>query len=132
MNSVSQAAGWPPDPSAETPPVAQDPSAQATQDDDSEPQGWYWTSTVADRSRSSIVIDVSETEQYRPRGRGRLVVLGRRTDNDERCTLLVVNEADGSWSFYGLGASAGVKLGKADTLALVELILARTESRDPR
>jgi hypothetical protein len=79
-----------------------------------------------------IVIDVPGTEQHRPRGRGRLVVLGRRTDSGERCTLLVVNEADGSWSFHGLGASAGVKLCKADTLALVELILARTESRDPR
>ena len=76
--------------------------------------------------------DVSETQQHRPRGRGRLVALGRRTDNDKRCTLLVVNEADGSWSFHGLGASAGVKLGKADTIALVESILARTESRDPR
>lgn len=30
MNSVSQAAGWPPD-----------PSAQAAQDDDSEPQGYF-------------------------------------------------------------------------------------------
>ena len=60
-----------------------------------------------------------------------MVALGRRTDNDKRGTLLVVNEADGSWSFHGLGASAGVKLGKADTLALIELILARTESRDP-
>ena len=60
-----------------------------------------------------------------------MVALGRRTDNDQRGTLLVVNEADGSWSFHSLGASAGVKLGKADTLALVELILARTESRDP-
>jgi hypothetical protein len=79
-----------------------------------------------------IVVDAPETEQHRSRGRGRLVVLGRRTDNDQRCTLLVVSEADGSWSFHGLGASAGVKLGKADTLALVELILARTESRDPR
>jgi hypothetical protein len=77
------------------------------------------------------VIDVPETEQHRPRERGRLVALGRRTDNDKRCTLLVVNEADGSWSFHRLGASAGVKLGKADTLALVELILARTESPDP-
>ena len=62
--------------------------------------------------------DVPETEQHRSRGRGRLVALGRRTDNGERCTLLVVNEADGSWSFHGLGASAGVKLGKADTLTL--------------
>jgi hypothetical protein len=77
------------------------------------------------------VIDVPETEEHRPDGRGRLVVLGSRTDNDKRCTLLVVNEADGSWSFYGLGASAGVKLGKADTVALVELILGRTNSRDP-
>ena len=61
-----------------------------------------------------------------------MVALGRRTDNDQRGTLLVVNEADGSWSFHGLGASAGVTLGKADTLALVELILARTDSSDPR
>jgi hypothetical protein len=60
-----------------------------------------------------------------------LIALGRRSDNGERCTLLVVNEANGSWSFHGLGASAGVKLGKADTVALVELILARTDSRDP-
>jgi hypothetical protein len=77
------------------------------------------------------ILDVPETQQHRPRGRGRLVALGRRTDDDKRCSLVVVNEADGSWSFYGLGASAGVKLGKADTVALVELILARTESRDP-
>jgi hypothetical protein len=70
--------------------------------------------------------------QHRDRERDRLIALGRRSDSGERCTLLVVNEADGSWSFHGLGASAGVKLGKADTLVLVELILARTESRDPR
>jgi hypothetical protein len=78
-----------------------------------------------------LVIDVPETEQPRPRERDRVIALGRRTDNDERCSLLVVSEADGSWSFYGLGASAGIKLGQADTVALVELILARTESRDP-
>jgi hypothetical protein len=78
------------------------------------------------------VIDVPETEQHRDRERDRLIALGRRTDNENRCTLLVVNEADGSWSFHGLGASVGVKLGKADTVALVELILARTESRAPR
>jgi hypothetical protein len=59
------------------------------------------------------VIDVPETEQHRLRGRGRLVALGRRTDNDQRGTLLVINEADGSWSFHGLGASAGVKLSQA-------------------
>ena len=78
------------------------------------------------------MIHVPKTEQHRHRERDRLIALGRRTDNDKRGTLLVVNEADGSWSFHGLGASAGVKLGKADTLALIELILARTDSSDPR
>ena len=80
----------------------------------------------------SAAEQLPETEQHRHHERDRLIALGRRSDSGERCTLLVVNEADGSWSFHGLGASAGVKLGQADTLALVELILARTESRDPR
>jgi hypothetical protein len=70
------------------------------------------------------VIDVPE-QHYRHPERDRLIALGRRTDDDTRCTLLVVNEADGSWSFHCLGALVGVKLGKADTLALVESILAR-------
>jgi hypothetical protein len=74
-----------------------------------------------------LVIDVPETQQHRPRERDRVIALGRRTDNDKRCSLLVVNEADGAWSFYGLGASAGVTLGKADTVALVESILARAQ-----
>ncbi len=38
MNSVSQAAGWPPDPSAAPPPAAPDPGAQ---DDASEPRGYF-------------------------------------------------------------------------------------------
>jgi hypothetical protein len=63
------------------------------------------------------VIDVPE-QHHRHRERDRLIALGRRTD-DKRCTLLVVSEADGSWSFYGLGALAGVKLSKADTIALM-------------
>jgi hypothetical protein len=80
--------------------------------------------------RVSTAEQLPET-QHRRRERDRLIALGRRSDSGERCTLLVINEADGSWSFHSLGASAGVKLGKADTVALVELILARTESRDP-
>jgi hypothetical protein len=71
------------------------------------------------------VIDIPG-QHCRPRERDRLIALGRRTDDDTRCTLLVVSEADGSWSFYGLGALAGVKLSKDDTLALIESILART------
>jgi hypothetical protein len=37
----------------------------------------------------------------------------------------VIHEADGSWSFHGLGALAGVKLSKADTVVLADLILRR-------
>jgi hypothetical protein len=48
---------------------------------------------VADRSWSSIVIDVPE-QHCRPRERDRLIALGRRTDDDKRCTLLVVSEVD--------------------------------------
>ncbi|MGH3815077.1 MAG: hypothetical protein ACRDUV_21970 [Pseudonocardiaceae bacterium] len=70
------------------------------------------------------MIDVSET-QHRNDERGRLISIGCRTDTGERCTLLVIHEADGSWSFHGLGALAGVKLGKADTIALVDSILRR-------
>ncbi|MBV9730641.1 MAG: hypothetical protein JO309_14800 [Pseudonocardiales bacterium] len=43
------------------------------------------------------MIDVPD-EHHRRRERGRLIALGRRTDDDKRCTLLVVSEADGSWS----------------------------------
>ena len=53
-----------------------------------------------------------------------MTALGRRTDSGERCTLLVINEIDDSWSFHGLGAP-GVKLSKADTVALAEAILGR-------
>ncbi len=52
-----------------------------------------------------------------------MTALGRRTDSGERCTLLVINELDGSWSFHGLGAP-GVTLSKADMFALAESILA--------
>ena len=76
--------------------------------------------------------DVPETEQHRHRERDRLIALGRRSDSGERCTLLVVNEADGSWSCHGLGAAVGVTLSQADTIAVAESILAQTDSRDPR
>jgi hypothetical protein len=39
------------------------------------------------------VIDVPE-QHCRPRERDRLIALGRRTDDDKRCTLLVVSEVD--------------------------------------
>ena len=69
------------------------------------------------------MINSYETQHQRPE-RGRVTALGRRTDSGERCTLLVINEIDDSWSFHGLGAP-GVKLSKADTVALAEAILGR-------
>ncbi len=69
------------------------------------------------------MIDVPETE-HQQRERGRLQASGRRTDSGERCTLLVIHELDGGWTFHGLGAP-GVKLPKADMVALAESILER-------
>ena len=54
-----------------------------------------------------------------------MAVQGRSTDDGSRCTLLLVHELDGSWTFHGLGAP-GVKLSKADTVALAESILERS------
>jgi hypothetical protein len=69
------------------------------------------------------VIDVPETE-HQQRERGRLHTSGRRTDSGERCTLLVIHELDGGWTLHGLGAP-GVKLSKADMIALAESVLER-------
>ena len=49
---------------------------------------------------------------------------GRRTGDDSRCTLLVIHEADSSWVIHGLGAP-GVRLSKAEMIALAEKILER-------
>ncbi len=66
--------------------------------------------------------DVPDIEQQRERGR--LRAIGKRTDDGRRTTLLLVHEADDTWTFHGLGAP-GVKLSKADTVALAETILER-------
>ncbi len=72
------------------------------------------------------VIDIPEQPKnlHSHRERGRLQAQGHRTDDGSMCTLLVVNEADGSWTIHGLGAP-GVKVSKADTIALAEAILER-------
>ena len=67
--------------------------------------------------------DISDIQHQRTE-RGRVTALGRRTDSGERCTLLVIQETDGAWSFHGLGAP-GVRLSKVDMVALAESILER-------
>jgi hypothetical protein len=69
------------------------------------------------------VIDVPET-LHSQRECGRVHAQGRRTDDGSRCTLLVIHEADSSWAIHGLGAP-GVRLSKAEMIALAEKILAR-------
>ncbi len=72
------------------------------------------------------VIDVPQTPKHQQRERGRVYAQGHRTDYGTASPLLIVHEADGSWSFHGLGAPA-VKLSQADTIAMVESILAQAQ-----
>jgi hypothetical protein len=66
----------------------------------------------------------SPETQHRPRERGRIQTQGRRTDDGSICTLLVIHEADGSWSIHGLDAP-GVALPADKMIALAESILKR-------
>jgi hypothetical protein len=56
--------------------------------------------------------------------RSRLVADGRCTDNGERCTLVVVHEAGGSWAWYPHGfGKFGVRLPRAEAVKLARSIL---------
>ena len=65
-------------------------------------------------------------ELHSHRERGRIQAPGRRTDDNTGCTLLVIHQADGSWAIHGLGAP-GVRLPKAEMIALAEKILGRAQ-----
>ncbi|MGH3984196.1 MAG: hypothetical protein ACRDST_16320 [Pseudonocardiaceae bacterium] len=67
------------------------------------------------------MIDVPEAQHQRTE-RGRVAVQGRRTDDRSRCTLLLIHETDGSWSFHGLGAP-GVNVTMADAVAVAGALL---------
>jgi len=69
------------------------------------------------------VIDIPKT-LHSEREHGRVHAQGRRTDDNSRCTLLVIHETDGSWAIHGLGAP-GVRLSTAEMITLAEKILAR-------
>ncbi|MGH3889444.1 MAG: hypothetical protein ACRDSZ_23270 [Pseudonocardiaceae bacterium] len=69
---------------------------------------------------------VAGTEGHRE-PRGRLTMLGRRTDDGGECALVVVQEADGSWSFHGPVSPAGpeepgVRLEAGSVAVMVEAI----------
>ena len=57
-----------------------------------------------------------------PGERGRLHARGHRTDDDSLCTLLLINEANGSGAIHGLGAP-GVRLARDVIVNLAQEIL---------
>jgi hypothetical protein len=58
------------------------------------------------------------------RERGRIQVQGQSTDDNSDHTLLIIHEADGSWTVHGLGAP-GITLPPDKMVALAESILRR-------
>ncbi|HEU0087556.1 MAG TPA: hypothetical protein VFQ77_07880 [Pseudonocardiaceae bacterium] len=56
---------------------------------------------------------------------GRVVVPGTRTDDGERCALVVVCEVGRTWAFYPHGAAQlGVRVSGADAVKVARRILA--------
>lgn len=52
------------------------------------------------------------------------MVDGKRTDNAERCTLVVVHEVGGSWAWYPHGfGKFGVRLPRAEAVKVAQAIL---------
>ncbi|MGH3753578.1 MAG: hypothetical protein ACRDRP_12925 [Pseudonocardiaceae bacterium] len=72
------------------------------------------------------MIDIPEVPKtlHSQRERGRLTAQGRCTDDDSDHTLLIINEADGSWAIHGLGAP-GVRLTRDVMITLAAQILER-------
>ena len=64
--------------------------------------------------------------------RDRLVVVGRRTDDNDRCELLLVAEVGGSFALYPHGAAQlGVRLAESGAVTVAKAILAAVESSHP-
>jgi hypothetical protein len=60
----------------------------------------------------------------RVRERGRLVVVGTRTDDGDKCSLLVVSELGGQWCLYPHGAAQlGVRMPTAEAERVARFLL---------
>ena len=56
--------------------------------------------------------------------RSRIAVEGKRTDNAELCTLVVVHEVGGTWAWYPHGgAQLGVRLPRTEAVKVARAIL---------
>ncbi len=57
--------------------------------------------------------------------RSRAVVIGKRSDDGTKCTLLAVRETNGHWCLYPHGVGTlGVRLPRAEAERLARVILA--------
>lgn len=72
--------------------------------------------------REEHAMSIEPPRRHGDSERGRMVAPGHRSDDGTMCTLLVVYENDGTWSFHGLGAP-GVKVSGSDATALAQGIL---------
>jgi hypothetical protein len=60
--------------------------------------------------------------------RSRTVIDGRRTDDGDRCALIVIQEVSGVWALYPHGVRKfGVRLTKANADVLAQAILKGTQ-----
>lgn len=74
--------------------------------------------TGAARNTAEPVVMQRENE------RGRVIVEGRRTDDGDRCKLVVIHESGGTWAWYPHGWDTfGVRLAKAEVDVVVQAIL---------
>ncbi|MCA1600371.1 MAG: hypothetical protein LC776_01565 [Acidobacteria bacterium] len=54
----------------------------------------------------------------------RVVVDGKRTDDNTRCSLVVIHEVGGTWALYPHGwGKFGVRLSKAEAIKAAQAIL---------
>ncbi|MDQ3150486.1 MAG: hypothetical protein M3R63_01765 [Actinomycetota bacterium] len=60
----------------------------------------------------------------REKEHSRLVADGERTDNGERCSLVLVHETGGTWAAYPHGAAQlGVRLSRTEAVKVAQKIL---------
>lgn len=98
-----------------------------------EPGQVLWSGTVAPIRPAplpKVPADYDPLPIFQLKGeRERLVVTGRRTDDDARCELLVIADLSGSFALYPHGVDRfGVRLERQAAVRVAQVILAAAES----
>lgn len=71
---------------------------------------------------------MTDTVMQRENETSRVVLEGRRADDGDRCTVVVIRELGGIWAFYPHGANKlGVRLRKEEAASMARAILAVPE-----